>query len=351
MVARPELRTRLAGEVWGLLLLACSLAFWAWHLAPELTIGQWPPNDGVLHIVASERLAASLGAGEPLLEPWASEWALGYPLWRTYQPLPHLVTALALRATATVADPAATFAALMYLLLVLLPVSIYAGARLLGLDPIAAGLASLFVHLPSATGEPGRYGLGLGSTTWRGSGLFTQLAALHLLALALGATARALDGAGRRWGAGLLLAATSLSHIVFGYVAFVSAAVVALVGPRGERARRLTRLGGIVAGALVLMLWFLVPLVLGRHEINHSRWEAAVKWDSFGASFVPGYKTIVTGTAAQVNHYITGFNVGKLRRQAATQPKVSIGIITFKLFIVFGHNIVNAIAAAGSIAA
>ena len=276
-------------EAWvGGVLLACAVVFNVAGLAPEALIERIPVNDLVFHRAAAERLGASLLAGEPFLEPWVSEWSLGYPVWRSYQPLPHLLAALVLGLAHPVADPDAAFAILFFVLVATLPVSVFAGARLLGLSPPAAGLAALLVFAPSATGDVGQWGLGYGAFLWRGSGLYTQAVALHLLALALGVTARALDRGRRPTLAAVLLALTALSHIVFGYVAFVSAALLALVGPRDARSERLARLAPIAAAALALLAWFLVPLALGMEIVNHSRWEEARKWDSYGAPFILG---------------------------------------------------------------
>ena len=279
-------------ELLGVALLGVAVAFNAVSLAPELDIGRFPLNDATFHLAAAERLAASVQRGEPFLDPWVSEWSLGYPVWRSYQPLPHLLAA-ALLAVVPDAGHAAAFAALQYLLLVLLPASIYLGARLLGLRPLEAGLGACLALAPSTGGEFGRYGLGYGAFVWRGSGLFTQLVALHLLVLGLGIVARALDTGRRRPLAALFLALTSLSHIVFGYVAFVSSALLALVGPRGGRAARAVRLAAIVLLALPLLAWFVVPLALDRGVVNHSRWEEAHKWDSFGAPVI--VKELATG--------------------------------------------------------
>jgi len=282
----PVLDPRGSRELSGVLLLALALLFNAVVLFPELRIGQLPLNDLVFHLPASERLGESFSRGEPLLDPWVSEWSLGYPVWRSYQPLPHLVAAAWLRITEPFASHAAAFAALQYLLLVLLPASVYGGGRLLGLAPVAAGLAALLVLAPSATGELDRYGLSYGAQVWRGSGLYTQLVALHFLVWALGFGRRALDTGKPRALAALAIAATALSHLVFGYVAFVSAALLAILGPAGERGRRLARLFTIVIPALFLLMWFLLPLFLDRHEVNHSRWEDPWKWHSLGARFI-----------------------------------------------------------------
>ena len=77
----------------GLCLVALAVLFSAITLWPELTISQAPVNDGVWQLAAIERLADSLVNGEPFLNPWVSEWALGYPVWQSYQPLPHLLGA------------------------------------------------------------------------------------------------------------------------------------------------------------------------------------------------------------------------------------------------------------------
>ncbi len=274
-------------------LLVCALAFNAVTLAPEFRIERVPVNDAVFHLAASERLGESLARGEPFLDPWVSEWSLGYPVWRSYQPLPHLLVAGVLALSPDREADQAWFAALQAVLLMLLPASVFFGARLLGLEPVAAGVAACLALAPSGAGEFGRYGLGYGATVWRGSGLFTQLVALDLLLPCLGLVARALDGGRRRPLASLLLALTALSHMIFGYVAFASAGVLAVVGRRGERARRVVRLATVVLPALLLLAWFVVPLVLASNTVNHSRWEDAAKWDSYGAPTI--LRALLTG--------------------------------------------------------
>ena len=277
------------------MLAFCAVAFSAYYASPEVRISRVPLNDVVFHLAASERIETSFERGEPFLDPWVSEWALGYPVWRSYQPLGHVVAAMAIHMFRGVAESASTFATLFYLLIVTLPISIYVGGRLFGLSPAAAGLAALLVFAASANGDPGRYGIGYGSVLWRGSGLYTQLFAQHFLVLSLGVTRRALDNASRfsRILAALLLTLTSLTHIIFGYAAFVSAAVLALIGPRSRRAERLVRLVTIALPALFLLAWFLIPLLRATQIVNHSRWETASKWDSYGAPFV--LRELLTG--------------------------------------------------------
>src|SRR4029077_17022834 len=68
--------------------------------------------------------------------------------------------------------------------------------------------------------------------------------------------------------------------------AFVSVALLAVIGPRSRRSERLVRLLTIVLPALLLLAWFVVPLALARAVVNHSRWEDPLKWDSYGAPFI-----------------------------------------------------------------
>lgn len=267
----------------GLLLLAAAVVFLAIVLGPEARIERAPVNDAVFHIAAGERLLGAIRSHEPFLDPWVAEWALGYPVWQSYQPVPHLILAGLFAATESFATHQAAFAWFLLLCHLLGPILLYVSARALGLRPIGAGLASLLLFAPSEAGIMGSYGLGFGATVWRGSGLFTQLVSLLFLMPALAVTRRAVDrGRGMVWSA-LLIALTFLSHIIFGYVAFASAGVIAWFGPKGRRMERLRRFAVIVVLAIVLIAWFVVPLALHMSEINHSRWEPTFKWNSFGA--------------------------------------------------------------------
>src|SRR6266852_8081185 len=136
-------------EIAGLLLLALALLFNAVLLAPEARIERVPVNDLPFQMGASERLGESIAHAEPFLDPWVSQWSLGFPLWRIYQPLPHLVAATVIALCRPFASPPSTFAVFYYLLLVLLPASIYLGTRLMGFNPVAAGLASILVLTPN----------------------------------------------------------------------------------------------------------------------------------------------------------------------------------------------------------
>src|SRR5208337_1686973 len=166
---------RLRAEASGLMLLGLALIVNAVLLWPEIRIERVPVNDLSFHIAASQRLADSLISGDSFLDPWVSQWALGYPLWHFYQPLPHMVAGLWLTITKHFASAPASFAVLNYLLMIAIPASTYLGARLFGLEPMAAGFASILIISVSEVGDLSRYGLSYGAYVRRGSGLYTQL--------------------------------------------------------------------------------------------------------------------------------------------------------------------------------
>ena len=255
-------------------------------LAPEIRIERVPVNDLSFHIAASQRLAQSLVTGDSFLDPWMSLWALGYPLWHFYQPIPHMVAGLWLAMTSHFASAPAAFAVFYYLLLVAVPASTYIGARLFGLEPLAAGFAAILIIAVSEAGDFSRYGLSYGAYVRRGSGLYTQLMSFDLLMPALGLAARSLNTGRRRIPAACLVAATALSHVVFGYASILSIAIMALVGPRGDRSRRVVRAASILIPAVVLLAWFVVPMLLASGEMNRCRWDDVWKFDSWGAGNV-----------------------------------------------------------------
>ena len=286
MATQPATSDAPHPENFGLFLLALALLFNAILVAPELRIERAPVNDLPFHIGAAQVLGHSIAHGEPFMDPWVSQWSLGFPLWRIYQPLPHLLAAGVIALCHPFASAAASFAALYYLLLVLVPASTYLGTRLLGLSPIAAGLASILILAPNEMGDLGRYGLSYGAYLWRGSGLYTELVALQVMLIALGLVSRAIDAGRQQTAAAIALALTALCHVFFGYVAFVSIAVWALAGPSEGRAQRLARTASIAARAMLLLAWFIIPMMMVSGEVNRSRWEPSYKFDSYGAAFI-----------------------------------------------------------------
>src|SRR5262245_31173780 len=185
-----------------LICIVAIVAINAVALSAELRTGQYDLNDSVLHYTLIDRMVQAIQRGENPFDCWVSEWTLGYPVPRTYQVLPHLSLALLYLALGKTVSVLTLFAWARFLLIALLPLTVYVSARLLRLPSTIAVASAVVSPLVSTNGL---YGLEYGSYLWRGNGLFTQAVAMHLLLLTLGYGFRAVRGACSVVRAGLLL--------------------------------------------------------------------------------------------------------------------------------------------------
>ena len=178
-----------------------------------------------------------------------------------------------------------------FLSVVLLPLSFFAAARLMGLRPLTAAAAALLAPLISTNFL---YGIEYGSYTWAGSGLFPQAVGSHFLLITLGLAFSAIRRGKRLALTGALLGLTFLAHLIYGYMGALSVCLLAVIPDadvaRGVRIRRVAIVGAV---AVLLSAFQLAPLLLDGSNINHSRWESVWKWDSFGAGQV--LKWLFTG--------------------------------------------------------
>jgi uncharacterized membrane protein len=267
-----------------LLLLLAVLIVNGVGLWPEISISRVDLNDNVYHFTLVERIVQAIDRGENPLDCWSPEWTLGYPVLRIYQPLAHLLVALIYFGLGKTVAPMTVFVWVRFLSQVLLPLSFFAAARLLGLPRLTAAAAAMLAPLVSTNFL---YGIEYGSYTWAGSGLFPQAVASHLLLIALGLAFGAIRRGRRLVLTGTVLGLTFLAHLIYGYMGAVSVCLLAAMPdaetPGRVRFRRVVVVGAV---ALLLSLFQLAPLLLDSASINHSRWEAVWKWDSFGAGQV-----------------------------------------------------------------
>jgi hypothetical protein len=267
-----------------LLLLLAVLLVNAVGLWPELSISRVDLNDNVYHFTLIERIVQAIDRGENPLDCWSPEWTMGYPVLRIYQPLAHLLVVLVYFALGKTVALMTVFVWVRFLSQVLLPLSFFAAARLMGLPRLTAAAAAMLAPLVSTNFL---YGIEYGSYTWAGSGLFPQAVASHFLLLALGLAFGAIRRGRQLVLTGAVLGLTFLAHLIYGYMGAVSICLLAAM-PDAETPRRVRWGRTAVVGALALLLsaFQLAPLLLDSASINHSRWESVWKWDSFGAGQV-----------------------------------------------------------------
>jgi hypothetical protein len=260
-----------------LLIVAVNVACLSSELTP-------PPdlNDNVLHLTLINGMADAVQHGHNPFDFWSPEIALGQPIVRLYQPMSHALVVVAYYGMFKLVPLATVFVWFRFLAMVLIPLSFYGCARLLELPPSAQIAAAALAPLVSGD----LFGLDLGAYVWGGIGLFPQLVATHFLLFAVGTGWQAIRRGRRWWLAGVLVALTGWSNLLYGYVAAVTLCIVALMPdlPWRTRVMRLGRIG-LLAGACAipkLWVWLMEPGRLSAGESGPRQFMA----DSYGAARV-----------------------------------------------------------------
>src|SRR5712691_7614328 len=280
-VSRPRPRAGVGAWrlAWAVALLVAAIVFAS--VAPELAVDGPDLNDSALHLGLAKRASEALARGESPIDFWHPDVGLGFPVFHHYQHLPHLTLVAVHRLLLGAVSLDAIYRWSLGVLLALFPLSMFVAMRRMDFGPVEACCAAMVTPLVST---PGLYGLGLESYLWPGRGLYTQLFAAVLAPLAFAEAYRAVR-TGRRLGlAAALIAATLLSHLVYGYIVCLS--TLSLLLGSGHRGRRVVRLAMILTAMALATSYFLVPALRDSAFANHSVWEEAAKWDSFGARAV-----------------------------------------------------------------
>jgi hypothetical protein len=268
--------------------------FTAIALLPELTIAVPSNNDDATHFLLIQRASEALANGENVLDHWVPQLELGFPWFIYYQPLPALLVVLLHRALFGVFDLLTVFNAVRYALLVGLPLTVFWSLRRMGIAVLGAAIAS--AAAPLLSGDF-RYGFDYDSYIWRGFGMFTQLAAMHLsfVTIALGWSALR----SRKWSDVVVLAcavaALALTHLIYAYMMAITLGLMALLGAvdRGDLVRRLARLAAAAVPSGLMTAWLWLPFIAQPAFLGASPYLQPEKYDSYGAPAILGW--LVTG--------------------------------------------------------
>jgi uncharacterized membrane protein len=239
-------------------------------------------SDDLLHVRLATLASEALARGESPLDFWVPEWGGGFPVFRHYQHIPHLLVAAIHRLLGGELPVVEVYYPLKWLLLAALPLSVHAALRALGLRPLAAGAAALLTPLLSTEGL---YGLDDSSFVWGGYGMFTQLAGAVVFGPSVATLARAVEGRGRITVAASLLALLVLTHTVLAYAAGLTGLMLAVWMREGRLAACL-RLGAVGVLAAVAASYFLVPFWRDSQAMNVSFWEKPEKYESHGLATI-----------------------------------------------------------------
>ena len=248
-----------------LVLVLFPVVFNLYYLYPEVASDIVSGNDSVFHLLMVDMAVEAITQGLDFTDPWQGSMGMGYPLFHYYHHLPHVTIALVHVLTLQSFPLSDMFNWSTYLLLSFFPLSIFWAMRLFGFDRLSAAMGGLVAPLLSTTGI---LGFGFASYVFQGWGVYAQLWAMVLMPPALALGYRVLrDGRGYFWAA-LLLAATLMSHVMYGYMAFLTLAFLTFIRPaRISNLRsfvdtmwpRWRRLITLVLLVLAVTSYFLVP--------------------------------------------------------------------------------------------
>lgn len=290
-------------------LLVAVVGFNLWHLYPEISGNTIPSADRVFHLLLAESAVDALLHGRDFTDPWSGTMSLGFPLFHYYQHLPHIAMALVHIISVQEFPLINVLNWSTYLLLSLFPISIYWSLRRLGFSQLTAAMGGLIS--PAIGTDFQLYGgFGYWNYTFSGVGLYAQLWGMVLLppALALGYRV-VLEGRGYFW-ATLLLSMTLMSHLVYGYMAFITLGFLTFTQTaHPSNVRSLPRFICIRWGRLLALLvlvvsitsYFLVPLFLDREYFNTSVLSKQTLMDSFGHQIV--LETLVKGDLFDLDRF------------------------------------------------
>jgi Gpi18-like mannosyltransferase len=294
-------------------------------------------NDSAFHLEMVRWASGQIGEGRVPLDGWFPYFSMGSSFFHHYQSLSETLTAYAARLTG--AGDQTTYLWILYLLLALWPMSVYLGARLLGLGRwTAAASAAVSPLIVSAPG----YGYEHGSYTWRGYGVYSQLWAMWLLPLAWGLTWRAASRGRHYTAAAAALALTIACHFITGYLAVLTVGVWVIVLGAGFL-RRIGRAALVVGGSLLVAAWVLVPLIGDtRYTTQSEYYKGTIFNDSYGARKVLGW--LVTGKLFDNGRFpivtilfFLGAAICLRRARGDLRVRALLGAFTLSLLLFFGR--------------
>ena len=321
------------------LLVAFAVAFGAWLLRPELRAAFYP-NDATTHAAMARFAEQRIRAHHNPFDAWFPYLNIGVPQFAQYQSLPSILTGLL-----SIPLGSSVFRWTNYLLLCTWPISVYAGARLLGLDRWQAAAASLFSPLlVNVTG----YGFEWQSFVWLGSGMWSMLWALWLMPIAMGLAWRAVSKGERIPLAAFVVGLTCAFHFLTGYLVLLSLGVFMIVRPP-QFLRRLGRGAVVGLGGVLIFAFVFVPPIVDLAYINLDSFTRNTFWvDSYGPGKV--FSWLVHGEVFDYGRrpvisllVLVGTGVAIVRSIRSEVARVVLGLMLLSLALYSGRRVVGPI--------
>ncbi len=277
-----------------------AIGFNLWQLFPGTTGGAVTGGDSLFHLLLTGSAVDAITHGRDITDPWQS-MSLGFPVFHHYQHLPHVALALIHVVTFNVFPLIELMRWSTYLLLSLFPLSIFWSLRRFSFDPLTCAMGAV---LASLIGNDFQLfgGFGYVNYGFDGVGLYTQLWGMILLPMALALGFRTMRTNQGYFLATLLLSATLMSHLLYGYMAFLTLGFLSFV-PESQVSLNKSLVLGIwnhwkrLAVLFILVLsvtmYFLVPFLLDHEHFSAAENRALLALDSYGYQVI--LQTLVSG--------------------------------------------------------
>jgi len=322
-----------------LILVAFAVGFGLWVLRPELRSVPFP-NDASTHASFARFAEQRIRAGHSPFDAWYPYLGLGSPQFLQYQVLSHVITGLL-----SIVFGDSLFRVSNYLLICTWPISVYIGARLLGLDRWQAGAAALIS--PMMSNVVG-YGFEWASFLWVGSGMWSMLWALWLMPIALGLAWRAVAKGERYALAAFAVGLTCALHFITGYLVLLALGVFVIMRPP-EILKRLGRSALVGAGGILIFAFIFIPTLGGLDYVNVNSFQAGTFWvNSYGPGKV--FTWLFDGRIFDFGRYPVvsvlvglGVLVCLWRSRRDESARLPLGLMILSLAMYSGHRVVGPI--------
>lgn len=269
------------------LILLVPVVFNAINLVSEVSIRVASTNDDAYHYLFLQRASDALANGQNILDFWLGQAELGMPVFYYYQHLPALAAVGLNRISLGNVDLLTSMNLIRYALMVGFPLVVFVSMRWMRFPAAAAVLGAACASLIA---DNYLYGFDYTSYIWRGWGMYTQLWAMNLSFLTLGASYRAIREGRWVWLAGLLLGLLVLTHLVYAYMMAITLLVVLVWGVRRSSVvARLVRLIALGAIAAVISAYMWLPMLSNTAFLNATPYLQPEKYDSYGAPTILGW--------------------------------------------------------------
>lgn len=241
------------------------------------------PNDNTFHYSLIDEAKSTWGhvfegklSPMYLLDSWNELWAEGFSLSYYYSHLPEIVISLL---SILISMPIMQlFVIIRSLILILLPLSFFLGAKILGFSP---WFGIIFAYLSHAIFTDGLYGLDQSSFLWRGWGLFSQLLAVFFLPLAFAYGVDYIKNKKNLSRAIVFNFLLAQSHFGMFYLLLFAYPVYWVFSLDKWQAVG-KRILVFVSLTIITLSYFILPFFLTSQYRNFSLWDPIWKFDSWG---------------------------------------------------------------------